>query len=257
MELIMKNIWKKLFQIIGCTTLFNIAFFNASLTAQAQNNEPVTVVELFTSQGCSSCPPADAFLGKLTKRKNIIPLTLPVDYWDYLGWKDTLAKKQYTNRQKFYARTRGDGQVYTPQIVINGISHAVGSNQYSVDSQIQKASKQSKETSMPISLETNDSDIWVKVGDANPNAKIKSGTIWLAHVSKNITVSIGRGENTGRTITYYNVVKKLKSIGNWSGNNIDIKLKQSDKLKEKGFYVVFVQSDKNGLILAATRSGKS
>src|ERR1043166_9009946 len=90
--------------------------------------EPRAVVELFTSQGCSSCPPADRLLGELARDPTLVAMSLPIDYWDYIGWKDTLAKPRHTVRQRFYARTRGDGDVYTPQVVINGVSHAVGND---------------------------------------------------------------------------------------------------------------------------------
>ena len=93
--------------------------------AQAPDLQPRAVVELFTSQGCSSCPPADALFVDLAKQPDIITLTLPVTYWDYLGWKDTLGKDSFAKRQKYYAKARGDGQVYTPQAVINGAAHVV------------------------------------------------------------------------------------------------------------------------------------
>ena len=94
---------------------------------------PVTVIELFTSQGCSSCPTADALLESYADRPDVVALTLPVDYWDYLGWKDTLASPKFSARQRTYAKARGDGRVYTPQVVINGLQHAVGSSATDID----------------------------------------------------------------------------------------------------------------------------
>src|SRR6266436_5087035 len=90
--------------------------------------EPRAVVELFTSQGCSSCPPADKLLSELAADPSLVAISVPIDYWDYLGWKDTLADHRNTARQKAYAHTRGDGQVYTPQVVVNGSLHALGSD---------------------------------------------------------------------------------------------------------------------------------
>src|SRR6218665_1299388 len=96
--------------------------------ADPADRQPKAVIELFTSQGCSSCPPADALFVELARNPELIALTLPVTYWDYLGWKDTLGKASFAKRQKYYAKARGDGQVYTPQAVINGASHVLGSD---------------------------------------------------------------------------------------------------------------------------------
>src|SRR6476620_3682028 len=96
--------------------------------------EPRAVVELFTSQGCSSCPPADRILGELAKDPTLIALSLPIDYWDYLGWKDTLADARFSARQKAYSQVRGDREVYTPQVVVNGSAHVVGSDRDGIES---------------------------------------------------------------------------------------------------------------------------
>ncbi len=108
----------------------------AGLTAAAQAKPPRAVIELFTSQGCSSCPPADELLAKLATEDDLIALSLPVDYWDRLGWKDTLAKHAFTERQVAYSNVRGDGEVYTPQAVVNGKEHAVGSERSAIDAAI-------------------------------------------------------------------------------------------------------------------------
>ena len=100
--------------------------------------KPVMVVELFTSQGCSSCPPADVVLNTIAHRKDVIALTLPVDYWDYLGWKDTNASPRFTERQRAYAKSRGDGLIYTPQAVVNGLVHVNGASQHDVEQAIGK-----------------------------------------------------------------------------------------------------------------------
>src|SRR5215468_7884684 len=99
----------------------------AAFATTEASAEPRAVIELFTSQGCSSCPPADKLLGELARDPSIVALSLPIDYWDYIGWKDTLAKPRHTARQRSYAKSRGDGEVYTPQVVINGVARAVGS----------------------------------------------------------------------------------------------------------------------------------
>ncbi len=107
---------------------FAAALAATALTTQAFAGEPRAVVELFTSQGCSSCPPADRLMGELAHDPSLVTLSLPVDYWDYLGWKDTLALHGHSNRQRAYADARGDREVYTPQVVINGVVHVLGSD---------------------------------------------------------------------------------------------------------------------------------
>ena len=98
--------------------------------------DPRAVVELFTSQGCSSCPPADKIIGELAKDPNVIALSMPIDYWDYLGWKDTLADSRFTARQKSYSHMRGDRDVYTPQVVVNGALHVIGSDRGKIENAI-------------------------------------------------------------------------------------------------------------------------
>src|SRR5436190_24063919 len=111
--------------------------------------EPRAVVELFTSQGCSSCPAADKLLGELTADHSLVPISVPIDYWDYLGWKDTLADPRNTARQKAYAHTRGDGQIYTPQVVVNGALHALGSDKAAIEVAIAASRKKGAMSLLP------------------------------------------------------------------------------------------------------------
>src|SRR5689334_9647632 len=114
--------------------------------------EPKAVVELFTSQGCSSCPPADKVLGELARDPSLIALSLPVDYWDYLGWKDTLALRGHGIRQRGYAETRGDRSVYTPQVVVNGVVHALGSDKNAIEKAIATSRTKSEALSIPVNV---------------------------------------------------------------------------------------------------------
>src|SRR5271166_6724750 len=114
------------------------------------------VVELFTSQGCSSCPPADKLLGELAGDPSIVAISVPIDYWDYLGWKDTLADPRNTARQKAYAHVRGDGQVYTPQAVVNGSIHALGSDKVAIEQAIAKSRKSGAMSVSPVMLAARD-----------------------------------------------------------------------------------------------------
>jgi hypothetical protein len=176
---------------------------------------PRAVVELFTSQGCSSCPPADKVLGELAADPSIVAISAPIDYWDYLGWKDTLAEPQNTARQKAYAYARGDGQVYTPQVVVNGMVHVVGSDKSAIEYAIAKSRANGAVSSPPVTLAFADGHLKVAVGDApegHPAAEV-----WLCGLTRAVTIAIGRGENTGRSVTYHNVVRSWVKLGSWTG----------------------------------------
>src|ERR1700734_4287114 len=114
--------------------------------------EPRAVVELFTSQGCSSCPPADKIIGELAKDPSVIALSMPIDYWDYLGWKDTLADARFSARQKAYSRMRGDREVYTPQVVVNGAVHVIGSDRAGIEGAIDDTKRVEGGMSVPVSM---------------------------------------------------------------------------------------------------------
>lgn len=211
-----------------------------------------SVVELFTSQGCSSCPPADALLKTYVDRPDVVALSLPVDYWDYLGWKDTYAKSAHSERQRSYARKRGDGSIYTPQVVVNGIAHAVGSRADEIDQTIQRTRKALVSEQIPIKLDMDGEDMMVLVGAAREGVKTRSANIWLAMVLRKGDVSVRRGENGGRALSYYNVVRKMDKIGTWDGNAKSIRV-TSDQIMQDGVdgCVVLVQEKRNGLIIAA------
>jgi hypothetical protein len=177
--------------------------------------EPRAVVELFTSQGCSSCPPADRLLGELARDPSLVTMSLPIDYWDYIGWKDTLAKPRHAARQRFYARTRGDGDIFTPQVVVNGITHAIGSDKGAIEQAIAQSRRDGATLSLPVKLSLADGKLNVSVLAANPDSA--SGEVWLCALGKAVPVAIGRGENTGHTVTYHNVVRRWVKLGDWTG----------------------------------------
>ena len=177
--------------------------------------EPRAVIELFTSQGCSSCPPADKLLAQFATDPSLIPISLPIDYWDYLGWKDTLADPRNTARQRAYSHARGDREVYTPQVVINGTLHAVGSDKEAIEAAIAQSRKDSATLSLPVSMNIADGRVLVRVADGRlgqPPAEV-----WLCGLLKAATVAIGRGENSGKTITYHNVARRWMKLGGWAG----------------------------------------
>ena len=177
----------------------------------ARAAETPVLIELFTSQGCSDCPPADKLAGELMSQPGLFVVSMNVDYWDYLGWKDTLGKPEYSKRQADYAKSRGDGEVYTPQMVINGAAHAVGSNRSAVEGAI--ATARQRPLVVPVSVAQSSDKVTVNVGLASG-----SGKVFLMALAPKVSVPIGRGENAGAKITYYNVVRKLIMLGDWDGS---------------------------------------
>jgi len=177
--------------------------------------EPRAVIELFTSQGCSSCPAADKLLGELSRDPSLVTMSLPVDYWDYLGWKDTLALHGHSDRQRAYAEARGDREVYTPQIVVNGVKHVLGSDKAAIEKAIAQTRRDTAALALPVSMTVADGKVTVNVPAASNGAR--SGEIWLCPVTSKVAVDIGRGENHGQTLTYHNVVRSWVKLGDWSG----------------------------------------
>ncbi len=184
--------------------------------AQAQGLDKPVVIELFTSQGCSSCPPADKLLLGIARRPNVIALSLPVDYWDYIGWKDTFGRPEHTARQKGYAKVRGDGKVYTPQAVIDGIYHVVGSDMAAIEGATAGAHGRGGALMTPMKVMPSDDGLTVEIGDA-PAGAPREANLVLMRVASLREVQIGRGENSGRKITYANVVRAITAVGSWSG----------------------------------------
>ena len=225
---------------------------SAMLTSAIASAEPRAVIELFTSQGCSSCPPADKLAGELSRDPSLVVMSLPIDYWDYLGWKDTLALTGHTNRQRAYSKSRGDREVYTPQVVVNGVAHVLGSDKSAIDSAIAKTRKQQGTLSLPLTLSVAGDQILVAVPAGKDATK---GEIWLCPITKTVPVIIGRGENSGNTITYYNVVRRWVKLGDWNGTARTFKVPLSDVTAVGGdAFAVVVQAgskDAPGGILGA------
>ena len=213
-------------------------------TSAALAQQPV-VVELYTSQGCSSCPPADRILGELSERDDVIALGLHVDYWDYLGWKDKFANPEFTNRQRAYARAAGERTIYTPQMVIGGKDHVIGSKPMKISNLIRKHSQKSA----PVSLRIKRSGGEIVI-EATPKSGIGGVVVDIVTYAPKSTVDIRRGENAGRKITYHNIVQSWSRLGTWNGKGT---YRASAKVASDTPVVVLVQSQGNGPILAAAR----
>ena len=191
----------------------SLALGALAVFAGPANAEPRAVLELFTSQGCSSCPAADRLLGELGKDPSLVTMTLAVDYWDYLGWKDTLATRGHTLRQRAYAKVRGDREVYTPQMVVNGTVHVPGGDRAAIERAIAQ-SKQSGPLALAVKASVAGDKLTVDVPAKDGQA---AGEVWLCPITKAVPVKIGRGENRGHTITYTNVVRRWTRLGEWTG----------------------------------------
>ena len=184
------------------------------LAATAQvHAEPVVVVELYTSQGCSSCPPADEFLGMLASDPRILPLALHVDYWDYIGWEDKFATAQFTDRQKAYAHAAGSRTIYTPQLIIGGADRIEG---YAPEETAERL-RDHLGAAQPVRLTvTREGDRLVIRADADPPLT-EPVRVQLVRYKPEETVTIERGENAGKTITYRNIVTSWEGVGDWGG----------------------------------------
>ncbi|MDF1801531.1 DUF1223 domain-containing protein [Thalassovita sp.] len=207
------------------------------------------VVELYTSQGCSSCPPADALLGKLAKRDDVIALALHVDYWDYIGWKDAFASAQFTARQKAYAIAAGRRSVYTPQMIVGGQEHVVGNHPKDVSALIKKHAAGLTPVSVRIERKGNRLEI-----EAEAHQPM-SGTVLVQVIRyrPSARVMIKKGENAGRTVDYSNIVTDWSVLGEW---NTRAPLEINGTISGDAPVVVILQEKRAkgpGAILAAAR----
>ena len=224
-----------------------VALTAAMAPAAADGRRPV-VVELYTSQGCSSCPPADALLARLADRRDVIALSLPITYWDMLGWKDTLASEDNTRRQKAYAQAMGHGGVYTPQMIVDGVRDVVGSREGAVEAAI--AARQSDASTVPVLLSSSGHELHVQVGGADGHTQ--EATVWLFDVLGKTTVGIRAGENGGRSITYRNVVRSVRAIAIWKGQPLTLDLPSGELATEpRDAFAVVVQQSGYGQVLGA------
>jgi hypothetical protein len=218
--------------------------------------EPLGVVELFTSQGCSSCPPAESALGRLAADGDVIALTFSVDYWDYVGWKDTFAKPEFTKRQRGYAAARGEHGVYTPQAVVNGRDDVIGSDEPAIRAMLASLKKKGAGLSVNVKAAVR-GDRVVVVVPAGTVPGGRAASLWIAAFRPKETVAISQGENEGRRITYHNVVERWQVLGMWDGKPLTVEVPLGDIAQDKtGGLAVILQTKvdgKPGPILGAAK----
>ena len=233
-------------------------------TIQTQSNKPAetrgktaVLVELFTSEGCSSCPPADRVLSQLEKGQpngeaEIITLALHVDYWNYLGWKDEFSAATYSQPQSGYAEKFRLDSIYTPQMVVDGQTQFVGSNLGTAQKAISEAAKTSKTN---IELSTAEDKLKVKISDLPEH---ENSYIWLAIAEDDLRTSVKRGENSGKTLDHVSVVREMKLLGNLASTDKNFETEVAFKLlpdwkKENVKFVAFVQGEKTKRVFAVNK----
>jgi len=225
--------------ISGAMRLGAGAVLLALAATGAASAQPLTVVELFTSQGCSSCPPANANLIKVKDRSGVLALSFNVTYWDYLGWKDIFGREEFTQRQVNYEPALGRSGPFTPQVVVNGDADAVGARPGEIEGLIASSGR----INGP-SLSFANGKIAIGAG----RAPAGRADVWLVHYRQGvIEVPVARGENTGRTLPHANVVHALKKLGSWSGEAKTFSLPAASG----GLSTAVLVQSPGGLILAA------
>jgi hypothetical protein len=189
---------------------------------QAEDGTPKGVVELFTAQGCSSCPPADAAFRKLVNQGDVIALAYHVDYWNNLGWADTLSSKENTERQYGYAKTMGRSNVYTPQAIVNGRGHLAGADLNGINSQIDTYSSEGNGLTVPISAAMRGDELEIKIGAGQGKANVV-----MVYFDKEKTIDVEKGENSGQKISYLHSVTNVETVGMWDGKATSLTLPAS------------------------------
>ncbi len=202
---------------------------------------PIAVLELFTSQGCASCPPADELIAELRERKDLVVLAYHVDYWDYIGWADTFGSQENSDFQRSYAASWGKNRIYTPQMVINGSVDVVGSRRAEVDDAIDKAT-------LPLRVRMGYKDGILEIG-VNAAIGLPESSIWLVTFRSEANVEIERGENRGHSVNYVQIVTSRQVLGMWDpATGADLKLQLSDVLGgDSDGLAVIIQQQYDGL----------
>ncbi|MGE0725947.1 MAG: DUF1223 domain-containing protein [Alphaproteobacteria bacterium] len=216
-----------------------------SVASGARSGEPgPVVVELFTSQGCSSCPPADQYLGELSGRGDVIALSFHVDYWNYMGWTDPFSRPEFTKRQRYYREALGLRYVYTPQMVVDGRTEGIGSDRTAIEHQIREAAARPR---VPVTMAMEAGTLTVNLPAV---ADAPLAMIWFVVFDRQHRTKVGRGENAGRSIANAHVVRQIVAIGTWAGDAKRLTYMPEGMTRDQGCAVI-LQTEKQGPILGA------
>ncbi|RFP86874.1 DUF1223 domain-containing protein [Rhodobacteraceae bacterium 63075] len=233
--------------ILAFAAAFGLAGVATGLKAEPDRR--LVVVELFTSQGCSSCPPADKFLHDLAKRDDVLALGLHVDYWDYIGWKDVFASPAFSERQRSYARAGNRRSVYTPQMIVQGQQHVVGNHPLDVNELIARHQSQAPQVLLDVQSGGESAQVIARAADAPGVAKREMSIVLLRYKPKE-TVKIRRGENAGKQLSYANIVTEMDVLRGWD-MRAPLKLRVDIEGSERA--ALIVQAQGHGPIMAAAR----
>jgi hypothetical protein len=203
------------------------------------------VVELFTSEGCNSCPPAEAYVGELARRNDVLPLAFHVDYWDDQGWRDRFGLPQSVERQRNYAQTLRVPTVYTPQVVIDGHGDYLGSDRNAIG-----AALKTSRAGVPVTLTVDSAEVRVKL--ESQSARLPANDVLLVTYLRKTVSAIGRGENAGRTLDEYNIVRSFKMLGRWDGSAREFHIERASLPQDATDVAILVQSPGQGPIIGAT-----
>ena len=227
------------------------AFLGFATVAQAEPRP--AVVELFTSEGCNSCPPAEAYVGELAGRSDVLALAFHVDYWDDLGWRDRFGLSQSVERQRSYARSLRLSSVYTPEVVIDGRADYVGSNRIGIGNALKE-----RRDGVPVTLSVGNGEAEVRLrpretvpGEKTPVEKVAGSDVVLVAYLRKAVSAVGRGENAGRTLDEYNIVRAVVPLGRWQGGAQEFRAKLASLPQDTTDVAVLVQSPGQGAVVAA------
>lgn len=232
-------------RIVIAVTIVTLSLIGGRVSIAEDDAQAPIVVELYTSQGCPSCPPADAEFSRLADRGDLVALALHVDYWDYLGWKDAFGSPVNTERQRAYAKAMGERMIYTPQMVVQGREHTIGSQRELIDAAIRRQSENPRLADLDLVLD--DGRLQVSVAPLS-GPPPEDAHISLAYFRSHERVEIGAGENSGLVVEYRNVVTEWAQLGEWEGNGVTFTA--PDRADSDGVAVI-VQVGAAGPIVAA------
>lgn len=207
------------------------------------------VVELFTAEGCASCPPADAYLAELAGRRDLLPLSFHVDYWDYTGWADRFAAPAHAQRQRAYARAKGENMVYTPQVVIAGALPMLGSDRIAIEAGLRDA-RNRKAMAEPVLAKTAGGDVELRL----PATRLSvPASLWFVTFAHRDQSDVTAGENNGRRMVSVNVVRTLRKIGEWDGSALaqSIRLTPAERAAPSDSCAIIANEAESGPVVAA------
>ena len=229
--------------IVTSAVWLSLGLMTATAAIAGDIASPKGVVELFTSQGCASCPPADAALKQIVEQGDVVALSYHVDYWNYLGWTDTLGSKENTERQYGYAHSMGRSGVYTPQAIINGRAHVKGADVAAINSKVNQLQSDGQGLNVPIVARMNGDEMEISIPPGQGRADVV-----VAYFTKKEAVTVERGENSGRQMEYWHNVYDVQTVGMWEGKDLKITLpvKAMGRSKKDGCAILLQASGPKG-----------